>query len=420
MLDRTMPPALRHTLDFHLPEPVRFATSAAPECLLIPSDLHSVLRLDFVFPAGKITEQHSGVSYFTGVMLEKGTRHRSAQAVSEHLDYYSAHVDVSTGQDRVIVSLYCLSANLGQVLPLVLEMLTEPAFPADELQLAASIYSDDLRVNQEKTSWLASNRIRELVFDHHPYGRSASLDDVQALQREWLEEHFRSHYMPSHVMIAGNGQEADLRTLEDFLCRNFPGPGRTINGASAAPQPFVVRPQERQERANAVQCSIRFGRQGIDRRSEDYPALLMADHILGGFFGSRLMKNIREEKGLTYGIYSSVQQLEHASIITIGAEVNKENVELALREIRTEMTGMHSISDGELSTARHHFIGSLQNDVATIFASSEKIRFLRINRLPDTYFADLIGAIDRLPTEEVEAAAARYFNPETFSVTISG
>lgn len=420
MLDRTLPPALRHTLAFHLPEAVEFATGAAPECLLIASDLHSVLRLDFVFPAGKVTEKHSGVSYFTGTMLEKGTRHRSAQAVSEHLDYYSAHLDVSSGQDRVIVSLYCLSANLGQVLPLVLEILTEPSFPDEELQLAASIYSDDLRVNMEKTSWLATNRIREMVFGHHPYGATATLADVQAIQRDWLNHHFNQHYIPSHVVVAGSIQDSDLKSLDDFLCRRFPGPGRISTASAAVPEPFLPQPQERQERTNAVQCSIRFGRRAIDRSATDYPALLLADHILGGFFGSRLMKNIREEKGLTYGIYSSVQQLEHASMITIGAEVNKENLELALQEIRSEMSGMHSISTGELSTARHHFIGSLQNDVTTIFASSEKIRFLRINRLPKDYFADLIGKIDRLTAEEVQAAADRYFNPESFTVTVAG
>lgn len=420
MLDRKTPPALRHTLDFHLPEPVQFAPGAAPECLLIASDLNSVLRLDFVFPAGKITEVHPGVSYFTGIMLEKGTIRHAAQSISEHLDYFSAHLDVSPGQDRVIVSLYCLSSSLKHILPLVLEILTEPVFPEDELRLAASIYSDELRVNMEKTSWLATNRIRNLVFGNHPYGATATLEDVDAISRVWLDEHFRKNYQPSHVVVAGKILPEDLSLLSDFMDRQYSKTGVQKQEGRTDFETFIPGLQERQERPGAVQCSIRFGRRATDRNSPDYPALLMADHILGGFFGSRLMKNIREEKGLTYGIYSSVQQLEHGNMLTIGAEVNKENLEQALDGIRAEMSGMNRISAEELSTARHHFIGSLQNDVNTIFASAEKIRFLRINNLPEHYYSDLIRRIDRLTAEEIQEAAVKYWEPSTFTVTVSG
>ena len=421
MLDRSVAPPLRHTLDFHLPEFTRFALPAGLASVLIPSDRQPVVRIEFIFPAGKVTEQQLGASHFTALMLEKGTVRLDSEAIASQLDFYSAQLDINPGPDHVSVSLYCLTRNLGSVLPLMLELMTEPSFDAQELGLAKRIFIDDLRINMEKTSWLASRRIRELLFGTHAYGTSATTESTEAVSADSLHEHFQRCYRPSRLFVAGNILPEDLAMLSEFVERKWPEPSTTASTvAPPDPIPLSIGKEERMPRESAVQCAIRFGRIAITRDHPDYAAMRLANHVLGGFFGSRLMKTIREEKGLTYGIHSYVQHMDLAGMMIIGAEVNKENVDVAVAAIREEMQRLSEISDHELATARQHYVGSLQSDVNTIFAGADKIKMLQLHGLPGDYFSRFIRNLDALTAREVSAAASRYWNPSDYALTIAG
>ena len=194
---------------------------------------------------------------------------------------------------------------------------------------------------------------------------------------------------------------------------------RIISG-NAIQMPGIHKGEKRIERNESVQCSIRMGKPGISRTDNDYPAYLLTNHLLGGFFGSRLMKNIREEKGLTYGIYSGVQHLQQATMQTIGADVNKENLEAAMEAIRLELTALTDLSNEELMTAKNHFIGSMQNDVNTIFAAADKIKTLQLNQLSPSYYQELILSLDKLTIADIKKAAEIHFQPRDFSVAIAG
>ena len=132
------------------------------------------------------------------------------------------------------------------------------------------------------------------------------------------------------------------------------------------------------------------------------------------------MKNIREEKGLTYGIHASIQHLMQGSMQGISADVNKEKLEPALEAIRQELAGMREVSADELSTARRHFIGSMQNDLNTIFAGAEYIRTIRLNGLPEDYYSGLIQSLDKLTPDEISASAGHYMDPDSFAIAVAG
>jgi predicted Zn-dependent peptidase len=170
------------------------------------------------------------------------------------------------------------------------------------------------------------------------------------------------------------------------------------------------------EREHAVQTSIRLGKFVIGRSHTDYPALLLLNHIFGGYFGSRLMKNIREDKGLTYGIYSSVTSPRHASYLTIGADVNKENRVITVEEIKKEMHRLRTerIGVNELETARNHFIGSLQSEITTPFAHADKIKSIQLNELPADYYASLIQKIETLTSDDLIRVANAEFDESSF------
>src|SRR5258706_14358822 len=153
----------------------------------------------------------------------------------------------------------------------------------------------------------------------------------------------------------------------------------------------------------------------------DYFDLQIDIHLLGGFFGSRLMKNIREEKGLTYGIYSSLNTFVQDGFFVIGADVNKVNVQFAVKEIRSEVHKLreHPVEEQELRLAKNHFIGSLQADMANLFSVIEKIKNIHLHHLPPGYYQDLFNRVDQVGPEDILRIAAKYFQDDTlFEVAV--
>lgn len=413
MPDRRLAPPLRHTLEFELPQPDKFIEQDGLTGRVIRSDDQPVLRLEVIFNAGKIAEKKEAVSTFTAAMLEKGTIRRKSEEIAGTLDYYSAHLEVSPGLDYTTIGLYCHTRNLEQVLPLFLEIISEPSFDDEEFRIYKEMFLQNLEVNQEKNSYLAGQAIRGLVFGKHPYGSTVEKSDVEALTTADLKSFFKNHYLPHTVFAAGSVTDKHLAMLSAGLkaagssATEFTAPGH-LNG------------NRHIERKDSVQSSIRMAKPCISRTDPDFPAFLMANHILGGFFGSRLMKNIREEKGLTYGISSGIQHMQLASMHSIGADVNKENLEAAIAAIHDELNALSNLEADEVETAKNHFIGSLQNDVNTIFAAADKIRMLYLNHLPADYYKGLILHIDRMSVEDIKKAAEKYFRPQDFSVATAG
>lgn len=282
-----------------------------------------------------------------------------------------------------------------------------------------AIYNQSLKINLEKTSYLASLELRKKLFGaNHPYGRDAGLSDVTAVQQSWLKDFHHTRFGDFQIICSGNITDdlvnALTRCFESITLNAFP---ETVFNQSpnSVSEEFI-------EKKESVQSSLRLGRMAVGRTHTDYPALLLLNHIFGGYFGSRLMKNIREEKGLTYGISSSVAALKHASYLTIGTDVNKENRELAQQEIKNEMNALCNelISENELETARNHFIGSLQSEITTPFAHADKIKNLLLFSLPSDYYQQMIHKLNSLTAQDLQDAANTYLDSKTFTTVAVG
>ncbi len=158
------------------------------------------------------------------------------------------------------------------------------------------------------------------------------------------------------------------------------------------------------------------------RHDEDYVSVLFIRHLLGGYFGSRLMKNIREEKGLTYGIHASLHALRNESFLVIGTDVNKENVQLTVDEIRKELDALGStpVDPNELDTARNHFIGSLQSEITTPFAHSDKIKNIHVFDLDAHDYQNMILKIEKITAEDILRVSRIHFPGESFSEVAVG
>jgi len=419
MLNRKNPPLFQKSNSFTLIKPEKITLANGLAITAVPGGEQEVIKVEFIFKAGKWQEQQAGISYFTAHLLQKGTATKSSFQVSSAFDQHGVHLEVGPGYDFTSIALYGLTKNIDRFFELVYEIITQPSFPETELQQAKDIYIQGLKINLEKTSYLASRQLRQTLFGNdHPYGRDADVEGISKILRGQLSAFHQEHFRDFEIICSGKVTEP----LTNALAKTFDGLpvskgiNRTIERETGNAQPSYLKKE------NTVQSSIRLGKRIISRTHSDYPALLILNHILGGFFGSRLMKNIREEKGLTYSIYSSITALKHDSYLSIGADVNKENRKLTIQEIKKELKNLQSrfIGSAALETARNHFIGSLQAEITTPFAHADKIKNMMLYSLPEGFYQMLLNKIELLNENDLIETAQKYFDEASFSVVAAG
>lgn len=418
MLDRTTAPPFVKNTSFSLISPQREKFSNGIELFLIDGGNQEVIKVEFVFRAGRWFEGALGVSHFTAQLLSKGTTSRSSFEIAELFDRLGAHLEVHPGLDFVSVSLYSLTKNIKEALKILFDILFNPSFPEKEIEQAKTIYLQNLRISLEKTSYLASRHFRKNLFGvEHPYGAEPDESDIKKLSRDALVDFFQKHYSSPSVFVSGKIDS----NVTSVLIRMLAGWKNASIGERKLETPMFAPSRELITKEGSVQSSIRLGSYSLERTHPDYAATVFVSHILGGYFGSRLMKNIREEKGLTYGIHASVHPLRRASYLAVGADVNRENVEQAFSEIRKEFSrlGKEPIDADELNTARNHFIGSLQSELTTPFSHADKIKTKVLFHLPDNYYHEMIRVVDSLDSKKVmEIGRVHFNNDRLFEIAV--
>jgi zinc protease len=409
MVDRTVAPPFAKATHFFLPnvQPVRLSNGLS--LFLVPGVQQEVIKIELLFEAGRWFEPKAGVAHFTSQMLEKGTSTKNALQLAEAFESLGAHMEIVAGLDNVEISLFALARNWPEAFNLLVEMIQQPSFDEEELSIMKDIYLENLKVNLAKNSFVASQAIRRNIFGSHPYGISVTEQDVAQIDAEQLRSYHRQRLSPSAVFVtapASVSVDQVSRSLSVFTHAN-------VEEKSQVP----VQPGNREEainREDSVQSSLRLGMRMVRKSHPDYPHMLLLNHILGGYFGSRLMKNIREEKGLTYGIHSSLNALQRDGFFMIGADVNKENKELAFQEINREMLRLREeeVGQDELTIAGNHFLGALQLEVANPFSLTEKIKNIYLNQLPADYYQDLFDRISSATPRQLVSTASTHFAPE--------
>jgi predicted Zn-dependent peptidase len=414
MLDRTLAPPFNRTTDFELLHPEKVATASGAEIYFVLGGSQDVSKVELIFPAGRWVEKVWGASYFSSQLLNKGTRHKGSYEIAQRFDSLGAHLEVHSALDFVSVSLYSLNKNLEAGLRLLLELLTESIFPEKELEQLKSIYLQNLKVNREKTSFQASLLIRKNIFgETHPYGKELEEAEVNPLQQQQVAEHFNNFFKTCTILVSGKVTEANQRLITNvfapFAFHALQKKESTVFAEARSYRQVV-------EKEGSVQSTIRMGKRFIDRAHADYVDTVFLNHILGGYFGSRLMKNIREEKGLSYGISSSLHALKHDSYLMIGADVNRENMTLTFEEIGKELKRLRTepIDAEELETARNHFTGSLQSEITTSFAHADKIKTILLYNLPAEHYQNMIRRIDAITADDLLRTASTYFKEDSF------
>ncbi|MDO7849621.1 pitrilysin family protein [Hymenobacter sp. M29] len=423
MLDRTLAPPVQPLARVALPAAEVLALPSGARLHVLANDAQPVVRLQAVFRAGKLAEPRPGLASLTARMLLEGTTTRTARQIADEVAFYGASLECDAGFDRSTLTLYCLTRHLPTLLPLVLDVLQNPAFPADELQQLKTRTIQNVRVERQKTSFLASERFNELLFGAEtPYGRPFDANAYQALTAEEARAFHQTAYGLANAEIFLCGDVAtDQALVADAFSTGPAGEARPAPGA-AGQSGFAPGTPSQVPVAGSLQASIRMGRLWPSPTHPDTHRLKLLVNVLGGYFGSRLMRNIREDKGLTYGIYASVAPREEGASLVIGTDVKGESAGFAVSEIEMELRRLQDelIPADELETVKNYILGKFANELSTVFEQCDKYKNLVFMGLPADYYTEFVQQTEATDAETLRALAQQYLAPEAMQTVVAG
>lgn len=420
VLDRKIPPPIHDAIEFDyiLPPINTEHLSNGLPLYWLSAGSQDVVEIDWVFPAGLWFEQKPAVAHAVASLLKNGTSTKTAQQINEALEFYGATLRVNPGNDFSTVSLYTLTKHLPQLLPIVYEMLSDATFPEEELQLHKQNSIQKLLVSLRQCDFVANQRIDALLFgEAHPYGRYTKQEKIEALTREDLLQFYKRNFALANVrmFMAGKVGAREVQWMNEIFGQAPVTVEPIIQETFSAPAP-----SEKTHRIindpNGVQGAIRIGRLFPNRHHPDFPAMIVLNALFGGYFGSRLMSNIREEKGYTYGIYSSIAPYLAGGSLTIHTEVGRDVIEPAVKEIYKEMAQLcdEPAPDDELLLVKNYLLGNLLGDLEGPFEILQRWRTLILNGLTEDHFYRNVNVYKNVTPQELQALSQKYFCTDDF------
>ena len=293
-------------------------------------------------------------------MLAEGTRDMTAQQIAEQLDYYGSYFDVNIDRDYAYISFCTLSKFFGQTLAVAEQVLLHPTFPEEELRTYCAKRKQRLAIERTKVDVEAREAFARTMFGpEHPYGISADENDYDRLTRADVAEFYARHYTAANGFVVCSGRIGEQeREAVAALAERLPRSESETGTPFPAP---VTRHEAFVEHPGAVQSSIRIGRMLFPRQHPDFLGMQVVASVLGGYFGSRLMQNLREERGYTYGVVAAMVNFEQAGYFAVATQVGTDVTRDALREIYAEIERLRTepMPDEELSLVKNIMIGEM-------------------------------------------------------------
>ncbi|HHM21166.1 MAG TPA: insulinase family protein, partial [Bacteroidetes bacterium] len=324
MIDRATMPPIRQMPLLKVPRPdVWFMSNGIP-VYEIDLGTQEIVKLELVFFAGRPFEQKKLAARATLAMLKEGTRNYSPAAIAETMDFYGATLLCPLHTDTSVVQLYSLSKHFEKVLPILAEVVSAPLFPQKELDNFIQRNQQRLQVELTKNDVLAYRHFTELLFgEDHPYGYNSFPETYAALSRDDLRRHFELNFTTGNCSVFLSGKiSPHIRELVDEHLGHSLLKGEKREAHISAPNSSPLKTELK--KGDKSQRAIRIGCRTFTRRHEDYTGMYVLNTLLGGYFGSRLMTNIREQKGYTYNIYSSNETILFDGYFSISSEVGNE------------------------------------------------------------------------------------------------
>lgn len=422
MPDRSKAPLIKQVQNIHLPFPNKYILDNGIPVYEINKGTQDIIKIELVFTAGRPYESKKLAARSTASLIKEGTNKYSSSEISEKVDFYGGTLSTPYNLDTSNIVLYSLNRHLDELLPITAELIKYPEFPQDELDTYIKQSKQKLQVDLQKNDVVAYREITEYIFGKdHPYGYNSIPETYESLNREDLFNHHSQNYTKEGCMIfiSGKSTPGIIKKLNEHF-----GRGLYTGEPSILTFPGRVPPAQnvKIDHPDSLQTAIRIGRRLFNRKHEDYNAMYLVNTILGGYFGSRLMTNIRENKGFTYNIYSSLDTMYRDGCFYIGTEVSNDLVDATKEEIYKELYLLQTqpVEREELEMVRNYLLGNLLTMLDGPFNTGEMIKTIISEGLSPQALELLVEKIKTISPDEIQHIAQKYFKKEDLWEVVVG
>lgn len=414
-ISKIVPPSVSSFNFGHIPETVKIVLNNNIPMYLIEAGTEDIVRIEFDFRAGQLMEDAPLIATSTNAMLLEGSANYNAESINRTIDKYGAFPNLICEKDTAGFIIFTLNKHLEKILELSHEILFNPIFPDDELNTLMKYRLQRYMVNRQRVSILASDHFFQNVFGNdHPYGRFTLPEFFGNVTAPMLRSFHALHYNISSLNIIVSGK---IPIETETLMNKYFGQISNENLQNQFSQPLIKSTENKKifiEKSDAVQTAIKIGSLTINKLHPDYPGLKILDTVLGGYFGSRLMKNIREDKGYTYGIGSSVTSLLQSGYKVISTEVGSEYADRTKTEIYNEIRSLQTkpVEKDELNIAKSFMSGEMIRMFDGPFSLAESFKSVLDFGLDNNYYYRLAEKIKSIEPDEIMHLASTYYKIE--------
>ncbi|MGV8137410.1 MAG: M16 family metallopeptidase [Mangrovibacterium sp.] len=421
--DRTIQPSIRPVEKPLLSKPVKVLLNNGIPVYRLFSGTQEVCKIDFIFQAGTWQQEVQLQAGLANAMLQEGSEHYTAEAIAEKFDFHGAYLQLSADQHFGTVSMITLTKHLPRLIPVVEDLIKRSVFPEKEFEILVNRRKQRFLLENEKVRVLSQKKFSEVLFgEGHPYSQTLGEGDFDRLQRGSLIDFYRSCYHSANCEILVAGRFDD--SLTELLNQYFGGndwrnktPVQAVKSISSSSEKSfrVLKPE-------AIQSAIRVGKILVKKDHPDYLPLQVLITILGGYFSSRLMTNIREEKGYTYGIGAHLLSLREAGYLVISTEVDKNYEKDTLNEIFFELQRLRTelIGAEELKRVQQYLLGEFLRDLDGPFALAQSFLNVHEYGLDYGFYENYYRAIMNLSAVHFRELSEKYFQEESFYTVVAG
>ena len=425
MLDRTTPPSIRPMGEMELSRPERRQMKNGIPLNIIRAGSQEVVRFDVLIGAGQWHQTQSLQAMFTNRMLREGTQSLVSAQIAEKLDYYGAWLELSSSPNCGFITLYSLNKYFPHTLAIIADMLMNPTFPEKELGVVLEANRQQFLVNSERVEVIARKQFNRSLFgEAHPFGRFAVESDYGQITSEVLREFYRKHYHSGNcsVYVSGKVTPEIIRCIEENL-------GDVPWGEIKEVEPLkLIEPRQTTEKrifvekADALQSSLKMGCFMMDRTHPDFLKTRAMVTLFGGYFGSRLMSNIREDKGYTYGIGAGIVNCPGSGVMAITTEADNRYIEAIITEVYHEIDRLCNdlVPQEELEMLRGYMLGDFCRSYEGPFSLSEAWIYVETAELDEDFFVRQVDSIRSITAEEIRTLAQRYLCKESLIEVVAG
>lgn len=423
-LNRSLAPEIRSLQKIKIAEAKTFILNNGIPVYYVHAGIQDICLIELIFKAGTYYEKKRLQSFFTNALLNKGTSTKNAEYIAEFIDFHGSFLELKSESDFASVSLYSLNKHLATVLPVLFEIITESLFDEKELDLFKKRQLQKLAVNKQKVEYLARKKFNAMIFgNRHPYGHNPQVSNYLNINRNDLLTYLKTLYTIKNCTIIASGKipQSTLSLLnKHFGNSNWMG---TKDVSASILDTGIQNPQKAFYRVrHSCQSAIRIGKEMVKKDHSDFPDLIILNTILGGYFGSRLMANLREDKGYTYGIGSGIVSMCHAGFFFISTEVGTHFTTNTLKEIYKELQLLcsHRVKDEELQLVRNYLQGTFLASIDNPFALAEKFKGIWKYGLGYDYYYNYLDRVQNITPTRLLELSQKYLNPFSMNELVVG